>query len=187
MKNDYYYYLNLPFEFKKQLPDFSKSPHVIMKRGDFPLFERWLNSLKLTIRHADVFKKEPGWPFNYNGTIHIDGNDFDNHVKINFVFNSRNSKIVWYKLKEGASVVNFPSRAYSPAKASKPEDCYQVEEALTNRPMILNTGCLHDVRDVEQTRYCFSFQLAPLGNLVSKVYWHEVETYFKDYIEYPTK
>lgn len=180
---DYFYYLNLPFNFNKELPDFSESPHVVMTRADFPLFERWLNTLKLTIRHADVFKKEPGWPFNYNGTIHIDGNDFDNHAKINFVYNSGTSKIVWYKLKDGCSVIDFPSRAYTPAKAAKPDDCVQVASALTNRPMVLNVGQLHDIRDIDQTRFCFSFQLAPLGNLKSKVFWKDIPEYFKDYID----
>lgn len=183
-KNDYFYYLNLPFIFERELPDFSKSPHVVMQRTDFPKFEGWLNSLKLSIRHVDVFKKEPGWPKNYSGTIHIDGNDFDNHAKLNFVFNSGNSKIAWYKLKEGCAVENFPSRAYTPAKSAKSDDCYKVEEALTNKPMLINVGTLHDIRDVEMTRYCFSFQLAPKNNLNLKIYWPTVEIYFKDYIIY---
>jgi hypothetical protein len=188
--NDYYYYLNLPFEFNKEVPDFGDKGHILFSKQDVPKFEAWLNTLGLTIRHADVFRKKPGWPdtrfYKERATIHIDGHKFDNHAKINFVYNSGTSKIVWYKLKEGRESFPDQSGAYTPSRSAWLEDCVVAESAFTNRPMLVNVGQLHDIQDVDQTRYCFSFQLAPLNNPTDKIYWSDVTIYFKDYIEYQT-
>lgn len=188
MANNYYYYLNLPFEFNRKLPDFGNKGHIVLNKSEVPKFESWLNHLGLTIRHADVFRKHPGWPdtrqLKDRATIHIDGHSFDDHAKINFVYNSGNSRIVWYKLKPGKETFSDHSGAYTPSRSAWADDCVQVESALTNRPMLVNVGQLHDVNNVDTVRYCFSFQLAPLGKPEKKIYWNEVEHYFNKYIDY---
>lgn len=186
-KHDYYYYLNLPFEFKRELPDFGQKNHVVLTRADVPRFEGWLNTLGLTVRHADVFRKFPGWPetrvLKDRATIHIDGHEFDNHAKINFVFNSGTSKIVWYKLRPGRETFADQSGAYTPSRSAWPDDVEPVVSVLTDRPMVLNVGQLHDIVDVDQVRYCFSFQLAPVHDPVKKIYWHQVPNYLGKFIE----
>lgn len=186
MQNSYYYYLNLPFKFNRKLPDFGEKNHVVFTKTDVPKFEEWLNSIGLTVRHADVFRKQPGWPetrhLKDRATIHIDGHSFDDHAKINFVYNSGNSRIVWYKLKPGCESFPDQSGAYTPSRSAWADDCVEVESARTDRPMLVNVGQLHDVRDVDLTRYCFSFQLAPLDQPHKKIYWGELENYFGKYI-----
>lgn len=186
--NNYYYYLNLPFTFNREVPPFVDTGHVLLNRQDVPKFEAWLNTIGLTIRHVDVFCKLPGWPETRKrkdrATIHIDGYEFDDHVKINFVYNSGSSKIVWYKLKEGCSSFSDTSGAYTPSRSAWPDDCYPVESALTNRPMLVNVGQLHDVIDVDTKRICFSFQLGPLDCPSRKLYWNEVHNYFGNFIDY---
>lgn len=174
--------------FNRALPEFGNSNHVLLQREDVPRFENWLNTLGLTVRHADVFRKFPGWPENRmqqdRATIHIDGNDFDDHAKINFVYNSGNSRIVWYKLKPGAESFSDQSGAYTPSRSAWDHDCEEVCSTLTNRPMLVNVGQLHDIRDVDQLRYCFSFQLAPIHDPHSKIYWHQLPQYFSRYMLY---
>ena len=186
--NQYYYYLNLPWQFNRELPDFGKKNHIVFTSSDVPKFELWLNSIGLTVRHADVFRKYPGWPetrtLKGRATIHIDGHLADNHAKINFVYNSGSSKLVWYRLKPGRETFADQSGAYTPSRSAWPDDCVEVESAATDRPMLVNAGQLHDVCGVDTTRYCFSFQLAPLGNRNQKIYWGEIEQYFEKYIDY---
>ena len=119
--NNYYKYLRLPFENK--LPSVAMQQyHIKLERQLIdPNFIAWLDSLDLAIGFSEIFQKGPGEQ--QPESLHIDGEVFDDHVKINFIVNPGSSVMRWWKIK--------PGKEYQ-KKVTK-EDVHFVEE-----PVLLN-------------------------------------------------
>lgn len=179
MNNNYFYFLNLPFKFEKEIPNFNNVKHVVYDKNNFPELVNWLASLGVEIEAGEVFKKTP--EDNFKTGIHVDGRRFDNHAKINFIVNPGKSKMRWWRVKEGFTWQEEITVIGTPYRWAKREECDLVAETEMHVPMLVNAGTFHNVEEVDTVRYCFSFRLIHASNK-QRVLWNELSTIFKDYI-----
>jgi len=179
MINNYFYSLNLPFKFEKDIPEFNNSRHVVYSPENVPELGIWLATFGIEMEAGEVFKKLPGDKF--ENSIHVDGRRFDNHSKINFVLGSGKSKMRWWKVKQGCNWQESDTVIGTPYRWARREDCDMVAETETHTPVLVNAGTFHNVEEVDQPRYCFSFRLRYSTNK-HRVLWPELFDIFKDYI-----
>ena len=178
MTNRYFKALDLPFEFKPKNPNFGSAQHVKYDLENAKELSDWLNSLGLKIGFAEVFKKPPGYDF--PNALHIDGEELDDHVKINFVYGIGSSKMRWWKIKDGKSYKKETTVVWTKYFYAAREDCDMVAESSLEKPSLVNAGVLHNVELVDRERWCYSFMITHSNG--SRVYWDEAMKIFKDYI-----
>lgn len=174
-----YRYLNLPFE--NQLPpvDFYQHHVKVDRHLIDPEFISWLDSLDIAIGFSEAFKKEPGQESPYD--IHLDGEVFDDHVKINFVINPGSSIMRWWKIKPGKEhnkKVTIVGTSYLWANR---QDCDMLDESTLLQPALVNAGRLHNIEQVNSTRICYSFMLLNKKTR-TRLLWDDAMEIFKDYV-----
>lgn len=174
-----YRYLNLPFE--NQLPhvDFYQHHVKVDKQLIDPKFVAWLDSLDVIIGFSEAFKKDPG-P-NVPHSLHVDGEVFDDHVKINFVINPGSSVMRWWKIKPGKEhkkKVTIVGTSYLWAYR---DDCDMLDESPLLQPALVNAGQLHNIEQLDTTRICYSFMLLN-KRTQQRLLWDQAMEIFKDYV-----
>jgi hypothetical protein len=179
--NRYYRYLKLPFKFDPVEPDFSKSHHVKYSIQPHDEFAAWLDSLNLVVGFAEAFKKSPT-DIAYPWSTHLDGNEFDDHVKINFIYGHGTSKMIWAKIKPGHQHNKKTTVVGTDYLWAPLVNCDIVAADPLWQPAVVNAGQLHDVVDVSETRICYSFMLRH-KNSTHRLLWDDAMTLFKDYLE----
>lgn len=178
--NRYFRYLNLPFEFKPVEPDFGKSKHVTYNIGLNPEFVTWLASMGLEPGFAEVFKKSPG-DNKYPWELHVDGVEFDDHVKINFVYGQGSSRMIWAKIKPGFEHNRKTTVVGTDYLWAHLENCEIVAEDQILKPALVNAGQLHAVIDVTEVRHAYSFMLR-YKNSKKRLLWDDAMEIFKNYV-----
>lgn len=179
--NRYYRYLKLPFKFDPIVPDFSQSHHVKYNPQPHSEFTAWLDSLNLAVGFAEVFRKLPT-DTAYPWSTHLDGDDFDDHVKINFVYGQGNSKMIWAKIKPGHEHNKKTTVVGTDYLWAPLADCDIVAADPLWQPALVNAGQLHNVIDVSEVRTCYSFMLLYKNNH-KRLLWDDAIVLFKDYLE----
>jgi hypothetical protein len=174
--------MNLPFEMQFQELNFGVRNHMPYPREYVIELEHWLNTLGLRIGFSEVFRKGAG--YNVEDTIHVDGYQIDNHVKLNWVINSGTSTMSWYQLKPGLKHIETHTTIGTPYLSTTRPDCDLLlsENLVTspNRPALVNAGVLHGVENLNTTRFCYSFMLQ-YKDSYKKVHWDDAVEIFKDY------
>lgn len=179
--NRYYRYLKLPFNFVPTEPKFIDTRHVRYDLQPHSEFTAWLDSLNLEAGFSEAFRKSPGDPV-YPWSTHLDGSEFDDHVKINFVHGHGTSKMIWVKLKEGYQYDIKTTMVGTEYLWAPLENCDIVAEDQILQPTLVNAGQLHNVIDVSEVRTCYSFMLR-YKNTRRRLLWDDAIVLFKDYLE----
>lgn len=177
--NRYYKYLNLPFENKLHPVEMQQHHIKLDKQFIDPNFIAWLDSLDVTIGFSEVFQKGPGEQL--PNSLHLDGEVFDDHVKINFIVNPGSSVMRWWKLKPGKEhqkKITIVGTSYLWAYR---DDCDLMAESQLLQPSLVNGGQLHNVEQIDTTRLCYSFMLVN-KKTNSRVLWNDAMEIFKDYV-----
>ena len=142
----------------------------------------WLSSLQIKIGKAELFhlKSNPANEGEYNKLpIHLDDEDFDNHVKINFVYCNTPSKMNWFVCKDPSKLKCLKTPTGTDYILAEEEDCELLYSAQVGQPSLVNVGMLHNISAVDSERYCFSF---PLIKDNKPLCWNQAEEIFKDYV-----
>lgn len=181
MENKYYRYLKLPFQFDIEIPEFKSQKHQKLNIDQIPRpLINFLHEHDCQIGFAEVFRKEPG--YYHDLALHLDGYEFDDHVKINFVVNNNGSKMRWWQVKDPGLLKKQTTVVGTEYYYAAESDCDLLAEAELNRPALVNAGQLHSVDNItDQYRYAFSFMIQKKSG--EKLLWPEAMVLFKDYIE----
>lgn len=177
--NHFYRYLNLPFENKLSPVDMQQHHIKLDKQLIDPNFIAWLDSLNLTIGFSEVFKKQPG--NQPPESLHLDGEVFDDHVKINFIVNPGSSVMRWWQLKPGKQYQKKITIVGTSYLWAFKDDCDLVAESNLLQPALVNAGQLHNVEQVDTTRLCYSFMLLH-KKTQKRLLWNEAMEIFKEYV-----
>lgn len=178
MINRYYRFLNLPFDLKFDIPVFAKANHQRIDTIPQPLIE-FLKDHECQVSIAEVFKKDPGY-HSHRG-IHLDGLDFDDHVKINFVIDNFDSIMCWWQAKEPKYLNNEVTVIGTNFIWAEAQHCDLLASVSIDRPALVNVGQLHSIESVTvNTRYAFTFMI--MKNNGQRLLWDEALVKFKDLI-----
>lgn len=116
----------------------------------------FLKTLNLSIRHAEAFYTPPG----RFTSIHVDGNYFDNHVKLNWVYGAPGAKMHWYVLKENVEPEIYNTVIDTKALFFKKENVDLVWSADIGLPSLVNVGGPHNIENnTTEGRWCLSLVL----------------------------
>ena len=180
-ENRYYRFLNLPFKFEIEIPEFKNQKHQKLEWSKIPRpLLNFLSELDCKIGFAEVFKKEPG--YQHELALHLDGVVFDDHVKINYVVNNNGSKMRWWQTKPGIAAKKYTTVVGTDYLYAAESDCDMLAEAVLDQPALVNAGQLHSIHDIENSdRYAFSFMIQKRSG--EKLLWDEAMIIFKDYIQ----
>lgn len=179
-ENRYYRYLNFPFSVDLKLPEFADINHKVLTSEYIPgELVDFLTQHGCKIGFAEIFRKSPG--YSHHLALHLDGHEFDDHVKINFVLNNNGSKMRWWKVKDPALLKKEITVVKTHYYYAAEEDCDLVAEAELDRPALVNAGQLHSIHSVvNENRYAFSFMIMRADG--SRLLWDDAVELFKDYL-----
>lgn len=183
--------LTLPFSFDSwNVKEFQKisaridekpfSSHVLDKE-----FLDWLTYLGVFVQDCRVFNAAPLVRYRPHKDISYISEIQKKHtdcVKINIIFNSVNSKMIWYRLKENESPLISKNTVGEKLYVYPDNIIDQIYEAETDGPAILINGMeIHTLHNGNSHRLCLSM---PLFNVNSgkRITWNEAEEIFKDYL-----
>jgi hypothetical protein len=179
--NRYHHRLNIPVIFQPEFPVnnnsaiFSYSKSQINKE-----LINWLSDMSVGIKHCEVFYLSPESQSNH--IIHLDGELFDDHVKLNFAYCETEELMNWFIPKENAVLISKKTPIDTKYIEADKDQCILVHRAIIGQPSLINAGQLHSVSDVKSPRYCFSFVLSKIKTN-KYLTWDDAVEIFKDYIE----
>jgi hypothetical protein len=201
--NNFHRYINLPFEISRPDYTYETPEHVVHKNLPTDIDEYMSDFLKqfgLTLVIVETFFTPP------NGgkvPIHTDyTTEFTNYVKINMTWGPEDGAIVWWdcdetfeytlnpgNLDDGKTKVKYDNS--STILTAHEENCKIIHTANTNRPSLLNTGCLHStINPSNEPRWTLCFIPAYRNKMDSRknwfdacVKWEDAVEIFKDYLE----
>ena len=182
MINNYIIDINLPVEFipydflnKGYYEELKITQEVV--NHDFHL---WLKDLGLKICPlSSRFFIRP--PF-MKGSLHVDAYD-QNATKLNFIYDSIDATMFWYKLLPGKSPTSLINHQKEIIRSYDPNDCEKVLTVSTNKHCLLNGKMIHRIdvgKNNDQYRKCYSLLL--LDNNNKRITWDEALQIFKPYL-----
>jgi hypothetical protein len=179
--NNYCRKLNLPFELP--LIDFSaykKFPRNQIRCSNDLIgskFSQWLaESANAQLYWSEIFYLAP----NADHSIHCDGNELDNKVKINLIVGGRDSKMIWYEPNSEDKVIKKVSPANTLYLTINLSDTVNVYEELMTGLYIVNVGMFHNVYNKNEDRYCISMAIADLDSDKRLTYHELVKRIFNE-------
>lgn len=179
--NRYHQKLNIPVMFYPQFP--SNPITAVLPYNKSQINQElidWLSIMSVGIKHCEVFYLSPDSQSNH--VIHLDGQHFDNHAKLNFAYCDTTAVMNWFTLKEDVVLETKVTPIGTKYIEALEDQCILVHQAIIGRPSLINAGQLHSVSTVVSPRYCFSFVLSDI-NTNKYLIWDNAVEIFKDYIE----
>jgi hypothetical protein len=127
------------------------SRHIMFDKNDISEdFLKWIETLNLTLDHAEIFFSMPNIPYK----IHRDQHTLTDFPKINWVFGNAVSQMNWYTiLSEGAMNNTGIGTAFVGYDLKDVELLYSTEIAS---PSLVQAGVPHNVTIVEGFRWAVS-------------------------------
>ncbi len=175
--------INLPVDFiphnfvcNKKFQELIITPDLVNQD-----FHTWLKKLgvKICSKGSRFFYRPPFAP----GQIHVDAYD-NNACKLNFIYDSFDSTISWYRLLSGQNPITFVNFRGEIIRAFNPSTCEITQRVTGNKHHLLNGSVPHRVelgRNNLQYRKCYSLLL--LDSYSNKrIAWDEAITIFKPYL-----
>lgn len=180
MKNRYHHKLQLPVKFIPKLLTFDVGMNFAHVRYDPSEVNQdlidFLKGLGVSIYGVEVFGRSPT---TLNG-IHLDGSDFTNDTKINFVFG--HGDMDWYELKPDGKLIHGMTRNNTPYLNAKDDDCNKVWTAkINNTGGLVNVGGLHGLSNIITDRWCYCLMLGDIANNNKQLQWDKAIELFKGY------
>lgn len=122
-------------------------------------FLQFLNATNLKIIHLESFYTLA----NSNTVPHIDIRPGD-HTKINFVYLGNKSTMNWYKLKENKSLRSSITSIGTPYFYADNNDLENLESVNIQGASLVQVGVIHNIKTLEQERYCISCVIVDNNN-----------------------
>lgn len=164
--------INIPdifVPFEKNYNSFKEIP--IYKTSINKNFIDWLYSFNLTFRVGRFFNSCP----NQDYGLHIDGNSFQDCVKLNLVYDSSDTVMSWYKTKEGYSGKLLENSVGEPVIYYEEDKCEMLYSVPVNTNCIMTGHVIHTLRNGPnngQFRKCYSLFLDNLKTK-TRLKWDE--------------
>lgn len=185
IQNRFHRYLKLPVQITK-LKMFDTFPNDI-KHEDLLSYrdaniENFHKMLGITTRHVEVFYTPPFKKI----PIHVDGPEFDDHVKINQTWGPEEGVTQWftsnYQQTAKTYTGEFSERPHNVIGADE-KDCTLVWKANTNKPSLVNVGVLHGTDNpTDKGRWTICFVPA-YKDTNKSIPWDNALEIYKDYLE----
>jgi hypothetical protein len=189
MQNIYCKELQLPDLFVQCYQDINNtlSLEKVLPISDINIeFRDWLASLNIGLDNCSRFFS--AFPY-HKYTLHKDisyasevSKRVTDCVKINIIYNSRESRMKWYSLKPDKAPRFIPNKVGEKLRIYNEEDCDVLFEAETNGSAYLINGMvIHTLINGNSTRHCYSM---PLVNLTTRVRltWDEANAILGPYM-----
>jgi len=179
--NRYHHRLNIPVTFQPEFPKNTNAAVLPYTKNQINKeLINWLLNISVGIKHCEVFYLSPDSQSNH--VIHLDGESFDDHVKLNFAYCETEELMNWFIPKENAILISKKTPIDTTYIETNEDQCILVHQAIIGQPSLVNVGQLHNISDVKSPRYCFSFVLSKLETN-KRLTWDDAVEIFKDYIE----
>lgn len=154
--------LDIPF-FKEGVTFNTKSSHYTLEKSLSQELYNIIESGGLTIHLVEVFYRKPGSP----SPIHTDGRGQTDIGKLNFVFDTSNSKMVWYAVKEGTNPKMKNTNIGTKYNSYDINDVDVIESIHLTGPVIIQAGIPHNIIDITTPRTCVSVVMMKNGQLAT--------------------
>ena len=161
--------------------DFTQGTHKVYNTGPHVELIKWLDQLGVTVHYSEAFRREPANPNDRWIAAHVDGNQLDDHVKINWVYGHGTSKMIWAKLRPDQQLERDKTPVGTDYAWARLDACDIVAECDMLKPTLVNVGQLHSIVDVSETRTCYSFVLTHKATGTGLLWEHAVAI-FKPWI-----
>jgi hypothetical protein len=174
-----YHYLKLPFEFKPcKFPPIKIHVELEIKNHAIDAdFKNWLASLGLECDIPRMLIATPQQQY----TIHRDSSPEYGCVKINFIYNSDNANMIWYKIKSNSSVKTYVNTLGETVEGGYTSDDLDIlDQGIIDTVSLVNAHELHSVHNGNTFRQCYSFALKHI-NTEQRITWEEAEKIFQPY------
>ncbi|CAB4133553.1 hypothetical protein UFOVP257_275 [uncultured Caudovirales phage] len=184
----YHYNINLPVVFNPIdiYPSgtvFSKTvemkiDNVQIEKENFELVA-WLKSLGLCIEGGRYFESTPHVKYK----IHVDSPD-SVAVKLNFIYSSFNSEMIWYELlpnQTGVAYTNISDEVLPWYEYNQVKEVYKVN---TDTHCLINAGAIHQLINSDNhgvNRKCYSLKLQFIDKN-KKLTWDNAVEILKEYV-----
>lgn len=151
--NNYSIPINLPFDVKLDLDKFTEQQTLCDKNIINLDLDRWLyDNLDAVILWTEVFYL-PRYGF-YD--IHCDGHELDNKCKLNYIFNSNQSNIIWYEAVDPNKIIKSWSQSQTRYLKLEFSNAKELHRAHLEKFNLVNVGIFHSVMNVDSDRHCLS-------------------------------
>lgn len=174
-----FHYLNLPFDFKPyKFPPIKVHVELEIKEHMIDQnFKTWLHSLGLEYDIPRMLIAVP----NQQYTIHRDSDPNYGCVKINFIYNSDQAKMIWYKIKSGQSIKTYTNTLGETVEGGYTADDLDIlDQGILDSVSLVNAHELHSVHNGNTFRQCYSFALKHIDS-DKRITWEEAEKIFVPY------
>ena len=188
MKTTYYKNLNIPNLFNPCYQDIiiNKSIEKKLPNSDINIeFIEWLESLNIGVHNCRFFGALPYFKNPLHKDISYDSelsNRFTDCVKLNLIYNSVNSNMIWYELNPDKTSEIVINKVGERLKIYKENDCHVLFETIADGPACLFNGAvIHTMNNGNSTRHCYSM---PLINLTTRIRltWDEANKMLGSYM-----
>ena len=178
---DLYRPLELPVPFLKKNFDktkYANARHKHLDRSDISdLYYSFIENLDLRLNHAEVFFSLP----NIYYPIHRDQHNLIDFPKINFVYGGDNSKMNWYKIKEGREGISSYTNINTAFVQYELNDVDLIFSQEIKSPSLVQAGVPHNVTS-PTLRWSVSTVYTTKNNKLLS--WNEICSIFNDYSFY---
>lgn len=181
--------VNLPFEFKPfevQIPyDRNGLTYIevavpLSETKNFnPKFLNWAQEHGVEPTHCRYFESSPEFITN----MHRDSTSLENNdkplIKFNFIFDSYNSEMNWYRTNDGYDGYIYKNDVDESILGFSEKECMRIYNAPTNTHCMFSAGIIHDLRNGKNNgvwRKVYSY-LVPLS-------WDEAVNRFDYFLKY---
>ena len=115
---------------------------------------------------------------------HVDGHKFSNNTKLNIIFNSLSSEMIWYHLLPGRKSKMRVGDHGHVALSFDLDDCIEVHRAEVNATTIINGGQIHTLSNGPNNginRQCYQISLLD-EHTMKPVQWEDAVERFSSII-----
>ena len=150
-----------------------------IKKINSELFN-WLNSFGIDVEGVRYFESIPFTKYK----IHSDSADRI-AVKLNFVYNSYNSKMLWFDVIKTPKDSTFTNVSNESIPTYEFEDLKELYSTITDTHCLIDGGVIHQLVNSDNhgiNRKCFSLKLTWLDK-EKKLTWNDAVEILKDYID----
>jgi hypothetical protein len=139
----------------------------------------WLKSLGLRVEGVRYFESVPYTKYK----IHTDSLD-KIAVKLNFVYDSHNSEMLWFEKKDTFENSTFTNVSNEQIPVYEFKDLREVYRVKTDTNCLINGGLIHQLVNSDNmgvNRKCFSLKLEWVDK-ETKLTWYDAVEVLKDYV-----
>lgn len=161
MTTRYFAPLNLPFtlDFSSELSQYTGRHDLYRGTLHQPLVD-FLAQRSLRISLAEVLRRAAGTG---NSSLISNGVHIDRKVRMVWTYGQGASKIAWYSVNSGDSLLSYHKDNLYYHVASTDNISTPLAESTMSVPMLIDAGTFNRVESVDQVRHSFNFEILHLS------------------------